>query len=188
MHRRNGMMLASSATTDLGVTVLEASCADSAPLVPRQWRAPAISDESWITIVCQSGARPATLRPAADRLRGARPVRSARSPQACPARRSGHRSDKGYLRPPARQAPGRDGAGRYRPPRRQARPPRRGGHPAFADHLDVEGLLGFADHLLTTAAQIWTAASRDQRQRLQQVVFPEGLRSDGEAFWTAVTC
>ena len=32
MHRRNGMMLASSATTDLGVTVLEASCADSAPL------------------------------------------------------------------------------------------------------------------------------------------------------------
>ena len=59
---------------------------------------------------------------------------------------------------------------------------------ARLDELDVEGILGFADHLLTNAARIWTEASLDQRQRLQQVFFPEGLRFDGEAFGTAVTC
>ena len=59
---------------------------------------------------------------------------------------------------------------------------------ARLDHLDVEGILGFAGHLLTNAARIWAEASLDQRQRLQQVFFPEGLRFDGEAFGTAVTC
>ena len=61
-------------------------------------------------------------------------------------------------------------------------------HDAKLDELDVEGILGFADHLLTNAARIWTEASLDQRQRLQQVFFPEGLQFDGEAFGTAVTC
>ena len=28
----------------------------------------------------------------------------------------------------------------------------------------------------------------DQKQQLQQVLFPEGLRFDGEEFGTAVTC
>ena len=61
-------------------------------------------------------------------------------------------------------------------------------HDAKLDELDVEGILGFADHLLTNAARIWTEASLDQRQRLQQVFFPDGLRFDGKAFGTAVTC
>ena len=30
--------------------------------------------------------------------------------------------------------------------------------------------------------------SRAQKQRLQQVLFPEGLRFDGDEFGTAVTC
>ena len=59
---------------------------------------------------------------------------------------------------------------------------------ARLDELDVEGILSFADHLLTNAARIWAEASLDQRQRLQQVFFPDGLRFDGEAFGTAVTC
>ncbi len=59
---------------------------------------------------------------------------------------------------------------------------------AKLDALDVEGILGFAEHLLTNAARVWVEASLDQRQRLQRVFFPEGLQFDGEAFGTAVTC
>jgi hypothetical protein len=60
-------------------------------------------------------------------------------------------------------------------------------HDAQLDALDVEGILGFADHILTNAARLWLDASLDQRQRLQQVIFPEGLQFDGERFGTAVT-
>ncbi len=56
------------------------------------------------------------------------------------------------------------------------------------DELDVEGILGFAEHVVTNAAHLWTEASLDQKQRLQQVLFPEGLVFDGERFGTAVTC
>ena len=61
-------------------------------------------------------------------------------------------------------------------------------HEARLDELDVEGVLGFAEHLLRNVGRAWLEASLDQRQRLQQVLFPEGLRFDGEAFGTAVTC
>ena len=58
---------------------------------------------------------------------------------------------------------------------------------AQLEALDVEGVLGFAEHVLTNAARLWIEASLEQRQRLQQVFFPEGLRFDGESFGTAVT-
>ena len=61
-------------------------------------------------------------------------------------------------------------------------------HEARLDELDVEGVLCFAEHLLRNVGRAWLEASLDQRQRLQQVLFPEGLRFDGEAFGTAVTC
>ena len=61
-------------------------------------------------------------------------------------------------------------------------------HEATLDELDVEGILGFAEHVVTNAAHLWTEASLDQKQRLQQVLFPEGLVFDGERFGTAVTC
>nr|ADI23841.1 hypothetical protein [uncultured gamma proteobacterium HF4000_48E10] len=61
-------------------------------------------------------------------------------------------------------------------------------HEARLDELDVEGVLGFAEHLLRNVGRAWLEASLDQRQRLQQVLFQEGLRFDGEAFGTAVTC
>ena len=54
--------------------------------------------------------------------------------------------------------------------------------------MDVEGVLAFAEHLLTNAARLWMEASLDQKQRLQTVFFPEGLQFDGERFGTAVTC
>ncbi len=61
-------------------------------------------------------------------------------------------------------------------------------HEAELEELDVEGVLAFAEHLLTNAARLWMEASLDQKQRLQAVFFPEGLRFDGEEFGTAVTC
>ena len=59
---------------------------------------------------------------------------------------------------------------------------------AVLDQVDVEGLLAFAEHLLTNAARLWAELELDQKQQLQRVLFPEGLRFDGETFGTAVTC
>jgi hypothetical protein len=36
--------------------------------------------------------------------------------------------------------------------------------------------------------QVWLELALGQKQRLQQVLFPESLRFDGEKFGTAVTC
>lgn len=59
---------------------------------------------------------------------------------------------------------------------------------ARADHLDIEGLLAFAEHLLTNAATLWMSLDLGQKQELQRVLFPNGLEFDGEKFGTAVTC
>lgn len=56
------------------------------------------------------------------------------------------------------------------------------------DELDIEGVLAFAENVLNDATGLWVAASLDQKQRLQRVFFPEGLKFDGKAFRTAVTC
>jgi hypothetical protein len=45
-----------------------------------------------------------------------------------------------------------------------------------------------AEDILTNASHLWSNASLDQKQRLQSVLFPEGLTFDGEQFGTAVTC
>ena len=60
--------------------------------------------------------------------------------------------------------------------------------PAVSELLDVDGVLAFAEHVLTNGARLWMELGLDQKQRLQQVLFPEGLRFDGEKFGTAVTC
>jgi hypothetical protein len=48
-------------------------------------------------------------------------------------------------------------------------------HATALDDLDVEGILAFAEEVLPSAAHLWTHASLDQRQRLQQVFFAEGI-------------
>lgn len=54
--------------------------------------------------------------------------------------------------------------------------------------LDVEGILTFAERILPRASDLWVQASLDDKQRLQQLFFPEGLAYDGERFnRTAVT-
>ena len=59
---------------------------------------------------------------------------------------------------------------------------------AVLDQLDLDGVLAFAEHIVTNSARLWTELDLAQRQRLQSVLFPEGLRFDGERFGTAVTC
>ena len=61
-------------------------------------------------------------------------------------------------------------------------------HDARIDHKDVEGVLGFAEYLMTNAARVWVEASLPQRQQIQRAIFPEGLSFDGKGFGTAVTC
>ena len=61
-------------------------------------------------------------------------------------------------------------------------------HEARIDHTDVEGVLGFAEHLLTNLGRMWLEASMRQRQQIQNAVFPEGLPFNGREFGTAPTC
>jgi site-specific DNA recombinase len=59
---------------------------------------------------------------------------------------------------------------------------------AVLDQLDINGVLAFAEHVFTNAAGLWMELELVQKQRLQQVLFPEGLRFEGEKFGTAATC
>ena len=48
--------------------------------------------------------------------------------------------------------------------------------------------MAFAERVLPRAADLWVQSSLDQRQRLQQLFFPEGVAFDGKRFdRTAVT-
>ena len=61
-------------------------------------------------------------------------------------------------------------------------------HASEVEELDVEGILAFAERILPRAADLWTQASLDQRQRFQQLFFPNGIAFDGNGFvGTAVT-
>jgi hypothetical protein len=55
-------------------------------------------------------------------------------------------------------------------------------HSAQVEKLDVEGILAFAERVLPRASDLWVQASLEQRQRLQQLFFPEGMVFDGERF------
>src|SRR5215831_13512334 len=58
---------------------------------------------------------------------------------------------------------------------------------AKLEELDIEAVIDFAQHVLLNAARLWTTFSLDQKQRLQKVIFPEGLVYFPEGFGTAVT-
>jgi hypothetical protein len=61
-------------------------------------------------------------------------------------------------------------------------------HEARIDEFDVEGVLAFAQEVVTDALRLWLEAVSEQRTRLQRVFFPEGISFDGKGFGTAVTC
>ena len=51
---------------------------------------------------------------------------------------------------------------------------------AQASELSVEAVLAFAEELLLNVAGVWERCSLDQKQRLQQVLFPCGVEyADG---------
>ena len=44
----------------------------------------------------------------------------------------------------------------------------------------MEGILAFAERVLPSASNLWVQSSLNQKQRLQQLFFPEGVRFDGK--------
>jgi hypothetical protein len=50
-------------------------------------------------------------------------------------------------------------------------------HASEVEELDMEGILGFAERVLPNASTLWVQASLDQKQRLQQLFFPDGFGS-----------
>ncbi len=57
-----------------------------------------------------------------------------------------------------------------------------------SESLDLEAVLKFAGRLLGDPAEMWRLGNLEQRQRLQRLLFPEGVTwSDGRAK-TVVTC
>ena len=55
-------------------------------------------------------------------------------------------------------------------------------HSGQLEELDVEGILAFAERVLPRAADLWVQASLEQRQRFQQLFFPDGIAFDGNCF------
>jgi site-specific DNA recombinase len=53
-------------------------------------------------------------------------------------------------------------------------------HSCELEELDVEGILAFAERVLPSASNLWVQSSFAQKQRLQQVFFPEGVRFNGK--------
>ena len=55
-------------------------------------------------------------------------------------------------------------------------------HSDLLEKFDVEGVLAFAERVLPRAADLWVQASLEQRQRLRQLFFPDGVMFDGKGF------
>lgn len=53
-------------------------------------------------------------------------------------------------------------------------------HAIELEEMDVEGILAFAERVLPSASNLWVQSSLNQKQRLQQLFFPDGMRFDGK--------
>src|SRR5712691_2256678 len=53
-------------------------------------------------------------------------------------------------------------------------------HSSELEEMDVEGILAFAERVLPSASNLWVQSSFAQKQRLQQVFFPDGIRFEGK--------
>ena len=58
---------------------------------------------------------------------------------------------------------------------------------AQCEELDVEVVLNFAQELLSNSGSLWKEFDLDRKQRLQKLLFPEGLRYADGKFGTAAT-
>ena len=61
---------------------------------------------------------------------------------------------------------------------------------ARIEHLDVDAVLAFAEHVLTNAARLWEHASPEHKLRLQRAYFPDGLtwEASGKIRTAATSC
>ena len=57
-----------------------------------------------------------------------------------------------------------------------------GRHSGKREELDAEGILAFAERNLPRAGDLGVQASLEQRQRFQQLFFPDGIAFDGNRF------
>ena len=53
-------------------------------------------------------------------------------------------------------------------------------HASELEEMNVEGILAFAERVLPSASNLWVQSSLAEKQRLQQVFFPDGIRFDGK--------
>ena len=49
-------------------------------------------------------------------------------------------------------------------------------------------MLAFAEHIILNAARLWREFPSEQKQRLQKVLFPEGVRFEDGVIKTRATC
>src|SRR5437764_8366906 len=59
---------------------------------------------------------------------------------------------------------------------------------AQAEEIEIETALDFAEMVLLNASNLWKSAPSEQKQRLQQVLFPEGVTYSEGKYRTATTC
>ena len=59
---------------------------------------------------------------------------------------------------------------------------------ARVEQFDIDSALAKAISVLNNASALWIDASLEDRLRLQEVLFPQGLVWDGAGFQTPVTC
>jgi hypothetical protein len=56
------------------------------------------------------------------------------------------------------------------------------------ERYDVEVVLNFAEYVLLNAARLWKEVASDAKQRLQKVLFPQGVIFAEGNYKTAETC
>jgi hypothetical protein len=59
---------------------------------------------------------------------------------------------------------------------------------ARIERIDVDGVLGFAAHLVNNLGRMWIEANLAPRQKIHTAIVPEGLPFDDRGFGTAPTC
>jgi hypothetical protein len=59
---------------------------------------------------------------------------------------------------------------------------------AQVEQFDIDSALAKAISVLNNASALWIDASLDDRLRLQEVLFPQGVAWDGKGFQTPLTC
>ncbi len=54
--------------------------------------------------------------------------------------------------------------------------------------LDIDAVINFAENIFLDAARVWQEMKLDQKQRFQQVLFPEGVQYEDGVYRTERTC